>query len=74
MKVRHQFRLAAGFAAMLLGGFPAPSVAQLVRPPNPDAPTLVVVTFKSADKRTGVDFAETIRDRVTGDVSYRDLQ
>jgi hypothetical protein len=35
---------------------------------------LVVVTFKSVDKKMGVDFAETLRDRVTGDVSYRDLQ
>jgi tetratricopeptide (TPR) repeat protein len=35
---------------------------------------LVVVTFKSNDKKTGVDFAETVRDRITGDVSYRDLQ
>ena len=74
MKVRHQPRVVALFAAMLLGGFPAPTVAQLVRPPNPDAPILVVVTFKSADKKTGVDFAETVRDRISGDVSYRDLQ
>ncbi|HEX7547127.1 MAG TPA: hypothetical protein VF368_10385, partial [Gemmatimonadaceae bacterium] len=74
MKVRHQFGLVGGFAAMLLGGFPAPTVAQLVRPPNVNAPMLVVVTFKSADKKVGVDFAETVRDRITGDVSYRELQ
>src|ERR1035437_8851547 len=59
---------------MLLGGFPASSVAQLTRPPNPNAPMLVVVTFKSNDKKVGVDFAETVRDRITGDVSYRELQ
>lgn len=72
--VRHQSRVAVVVAAMFLGGFPFSSEAQLVRPPNPDAPILVVVTFKSADKKTGVDFAETVRDKISGDVSYRDLQ
>ena len=72
--VRHQSRVLAALAVTLLGGFPASSVAQLTRPPNPNAPMLVVVTFKSNDKKAGVDFAETVRDRITGDVSYRDLQ
>jgi len=72
--VRQQSRVLAALAVTLLGGFPASSVAQLTRPPNPNAPMLVVVTFKSNDKKTGVDFAETVRDRITGDVSYRDLQ
>ncbi len=72
--VRHQSGVVAVLAVMLLGGFPASSVAQLTRPPNPNAPILVVVTFNSKDKKTGVDFAETVRDRITGDVSYRDLQ
>jgi tetratricopeptide (TPR) repeat protein len=72
--VRHQFRVIAPLAITLLGGFPALSVAQLTRPPNPNAPMLVVVTFKSADKKVGVDFAESVRDRITGDISYRDLQ
>jgi tetratricopeptide (TPR) repeat protein len=72
--VRHQSRVLAALAVTLLGGFPASSVAQLTRPANPNAPMLVVVTFKSNDKKTGVDFAETVRDRITGDVSYRDLQ
>jgi tetratricopeptide (TPR) repeat protein len=72
--VRHQSRLTVAFAVMMLAGFPWTSEAQLVRGANPDAPTLVVVTFKSADKKTGVDFAEEVRDRISGDVSYRDLQ
>jgi tetratricopeptide (TPR) repeat protein len=72
--VRHQFRVIAPLAIALLGGFPASSVAQLTRPPNPNAPMLVVVTFKSNDKKVGVDFAESVRDRITGDISYRDLQ
>jgi tetratricopeptide (TPR) repeat protein len=72
--VRHQFRVIAPLAIALLGGFPASSVAQLTRPPNPNAPMLVVVTFKSNDKKLGVDFAESVRDRITGDISYRDLQ
>ncbi len=72
--VRHQFRVIAPLAIALLGGFPAYSAAQLTRPPNPNAPMLVVVTFKSNDKKVGVDFAETVRDRITGDISYRDLQ
>jgi len=74
VKVRHQSGVIAVLAVMLLGGFPASSVAQLTRPPNPDAPVLVVLTFASKDKKTGVDFAESVRDRITGDVSYRDLQ
>ena len=74
MKVRHQSGVVAALAVALFGGFPASSVAQLVRPPNPNAPMLVIVTFKSVDKKMGVDFAETLRDRVSGDVSYRDLQ
>lgn len=72
--VRHQSRVVAALAVMLIGGSPASSAAQLTRPPNPDAPMLVVVTFSSKDKKTGVDFAETVRDRIQGDVSYRDLQ
>lgn len=72
--VRRQPRVVATLAVMLLGGIPSVSVAQLTRPPNPDAPMLVVVTFNSKEKKTGVDFAETLRDRITGDVSYRDLQ
>lgn len=74
MKVRHQFRVVAVLAVAAISGSPSVSQAQLTRPPNPDAPMLVVVTFKSADKKMGVDFAETVRDRITGDVSYRDLQ
>lgn len=72
--VRHQSRVVAVLAIMFLGGFPVSTEAQLVRPPNPNAPILVVVTFKSSDKKLGVDFAETVRDRISGDVSYRDLQ
>jgi tetratricopeptide (TPR) repeat protein len=74
VKVRHQSGVIAVLAVMLLGGFPASSVAQLTRPPDPNAPMLVVVTFSSKDKKTGVDFAETVRDKISGDVSYRDLQ
>ncbi len=74
MKVRHQSGVIAVLAVMLLGGFPASSVAQLTRPPDPNAPMLVVMTFASKDKKTGVDFAETVRDKISGDVSYRDLQ
>src|SRR6185437_6982631 len=74
VKVRHQFRVVAVLAVAAICGSPSASQAQLTRPPNPDAPMLVVVTFKSADKKMGVDFEETVRDRVTGDVSYRALQ
>jgi tetratricopeptide (TPR) repeat protein len=74
VKVWRQSRVVAALAVMLIGGSPSSSAAQLTRPPNPDAPMLVVVTFSSKDKKTGVDFAETVRDRITGDVSYRDLQ
>jgi tetratricopeptide (TPR) repeat protein len=74
VKVRHQSGVIAVLAVMLLGGFPASSVAQLTRPPDPNAPMLVVVTFSSKDKKTGVDFAETVRDKIGSDVSYRDLQ
>jgi tetratricopeptide (TPR) repeat protein len=74
VKVRHQSRVIAALATTLLGGLPSAAVAQLVRGANTNAPMLVVVTFKSSDKKTGVDFAETVRDRITGDVSYRDLQ
>src|SRR5665213_228941 len=74
VKVRRQFRVVAAIAVMLLGVSPSTSAAQMSRPANPNAPMLVVVTFKSTDKKAGVDFAETLRDRITGDVSYRDLQ
>jgi tetratricopeptide (TPR) repeat protein len=72
--VRHHARAAAALAVLFLCGFPYSSEAQLVRGANPDAPILVVVTFKSVDKKTGVDFAEAVRDRISGDVSYRELQ
>lgn len=72
--VRHQSRVVAALAVALLGGYPAAAAAQLVRGANPNAPMLVVVTFKSNDKKTGVDFAENVRDKVSSDVSYRDLQ
>ncbi len=73
--VRHQSRVFAALAVTLLGGFPAVAAAQ-TRPGNPNAPMLVVVSFKTNDpaKKLGVDFAEDIRDKVQGDVSYRDLQ
>ena len=74
VKVRHQFRLVAALAVTLVGGFPDSAASQLVRGVNTNAPMLVVVTFKSNDKKMGVDFAETVRDRISGDVSYRDLQ
>jgi tetratricopeptide (TPR) repeat protein len=76
--VRHQSRVLALAAVMLFCGSPSASNAfqggALGRGANPNAPQLVVVNFNGgADKKLGVDFAEKVRDKIGGDVSYRDL-
>ncbi len=68
-------RALATMAVVLYGTFGASLDAhgQAPRSMNPNAPKLVVVTFKSSDKKLGPDAAEAVRDKISGDVSYRSL-
>jgi tetratricopeptide (TPR) repeat protein len=59
--------------AIALSVVTASAFAQGVRGGNPAAPKLLVGTLKSTDQKLGPDAAESIRDRVGGDVSPRNL-
>ena len=61
--------------AIVLSGTLTGSVAAQVsgRGVNPNAPRLMVGTFKTPDKKLGPDVAESVREHISGDVSYRTL-
>ena len=67
--------LAAHSAGLFaLTGCPRGWVPTLVaRGANPNAPRLMIGTLKSDDKKLGPDAAESLRDRIAGDVSIREL-
>jgi tetratricopeptide (TPR) repeat protein len=70
---RHQARALAAIATALFAGVATPAGAQYSRGANPNAPKLMIGTLKDSDKKTGMDAAEALRDRISGDVSIREL-
>ena len=70
MKARYCQALSALAAVVSL---PLAASAQPVRAPDPNAPRLMVGVFRSADKTTGVQTADAIRQRITQDAGGRSL-
>jgi tetratricopeptide (TPR) repeat protein len=70
---RHQARAFAAIATALFAGMASTAGAQYSRGANPNAPRLMIGTLKSDDKKLGPDAAESLRDRIAGDVSVREL-
>lgn len=58
---------------MLLGATPVVSQAQATRTPNPNAPRLVVGTFRSNDKKLSLSASEEMRSRLNADIPFRML-
>ncbi len=56
---------------MLLGATPVVSQAQATRTPNPNAPRLVVGTFRSNDKKLSLLASEEMRSRLNADIPFR---
>jgi tetratricopeptide (TPR) repeat protein len=66
-------RSIAAVTLVLLGAVPASVHAQAARTPNPNAPRLVVGTFRSADKKLSVAASEEMRSRLNADIPFRML-
>ena len=60
-------------ATVLLLGVTPVAQAQATRTPNPNAPRLVVGTFRSTDKKLSVQASEEIRSRLSADIPFRML-
>ncbi len=58
---------------LLIGATPCVARAQATRTPNPNAPRLVVGTFRSSDKKLSVAASEELRSRFSGDIPMRAL-
>jgi tetratricopeptide (TPR) repeat protein len=56
-----------------ISGLTVPASAQRTLGPSPNAPKLMVGICRNPDKKLGPDAAEQIRDKITGDISPRDL-
>ena len=65
------FAIMAIVLSLILTGSAAAQVSG--RGVNPNAPRLMVGTFKTPDKKLGPDVAENVREHITGDMSYRTL-
>ena len=58
---------------LLIGATPVASQAQAPRTPNPNAPRLVVGTFRSGDKKLSAQASEELRSRLNSDIPFRQL-
>ena len=74
MKVSHRFAISAlGLAAVAaLVALPSVARAQMRQGPGPDTKRVVVTAFRG-DPQAGVQLAEEIRKRISGDFSIRTL-
>src|SRR5438445_1006969 len=73
--------IAAGLFALVSAGTPAvqPAQAQVQPqqrggPRKPDTPVLLIATFRSDDRKLGVDAADAVRRRLQDEYSLRDLE
>ncbi len=75
MKATHQIALASGFVAALALGAASPLAAQATRTitRNPEANAILVVTFRSPDKKLGAEAGEALRTRIPKDVPLKQL-
>ncbi|MHB1311103.1 MAG: tetratricopeptide repeat protein [Gemmatimonadaceae bacterium] len=60
-------------SVLLVGALPVTTHAQATRTPNPNAPRLVVGTFRSNDKKLSVSASEEMRSRLNSDIPFRAL-
>ena len=51
----------------------APAAAQTTRTPDPNAPRLMVGTFRAADTKSGVQVGDAVRDRLTRDLNVKQM-
>lgn len=58
---------------VLLCGAASVAQAQATRTPNPNAPRLVVGTFKASDKKLSIEASEELRSRLGADIPFRSL-
>ncbi len=58
---------------LLVGATPVATRAQAPRTPNPNAPRLVVGTFRSNDKKLSAQASEEMRSRLNADIPFRQL-
>ena len=58
-------------SVLLVGAVPAALQAQATRTPNPNAPRLVVGTFRANDKKLSVSASEEMRSRLNADIPFR---
>ncbi len=58
---------------LLVGAIPVATRAQAPRTPNPNAPRLVVGTFRSSDKKLSAQASEEMRSRLNADIPFRQL-
>jgi len=79
---QRQAALAAGFFALVLGGAPAVAAAQPRAgqapeqrggPPGPDTKGMLVSTFRSDDRKLGVEAADAVRRRLQDEYSMKVL-
>lgn len=74
MKARlRSARSIVAVTVLFLGATPVASVAQATRTPNPNAPRLVVGTFRSNDKKLSAEASEELRSRLNADIPMRQL-
>ena len=74
MKARlRSARSIVAVTVLILGATPVASGAQATRTPNPNAPRLVVGTFRSNDKKLSAEASEELRSRLNSDIPMRML-
>jgi len=73
MIAMHRLTVTAGVLLTTLAGGAGVLPAQARNAPAPNAPRLLVATFRSADRGLGVQSADALRTRVSQDFAVRDL-
>lgn len=58
---------------LLIGATPVAAGSQAPRTPSPNAPRLVVGTFRSSDKKMSASASEEMRSRLNADIPFRQL-
>ena len=66
-------RSIVALTVLIVGAAPGVSRAQAPRTPNPNAPRLVVGTFRSGDKKLSAQASEELRSRLNADIPFRQL-
>ncbi|MBX9927281.1 MAG: hypothetical protein K2X99_00075 [Gemmatimonadaceae bacterium] len=73
MARQHRIRFSMATALTAVSVLPMVLGAQIVRVPNPDAPRMLVATFKTTDKKLAGQTAEAVISRLSADIPFRAL-